>query len=62
MKGTGVSIRSLSCLAAMLSALLHPDGYNEMERETCTVDPGGGKPVPLAPIEILGGFGPAGGY
>ena len=46
---------------ALLSALLHPNGYNEMERETCTEDPGGGKPVPLAPINRRGGSGPATG-
>src|SRR5260370_12368821 len=36
---------------------LHPNGYNEMEREICTEDPGGGKPVPLEPIGRRGGSG-----
>ena len=48
-------------LPALLSALLHPNGYNEMEREICTEDPGGGKPVPLEPIGRGGGSGPARG-
>ncbi len=51
----------LPCPPTLLSALLHPNEYNEMERETCTEDPGGGKPVPLAPINRRGGSGPAAG-
>jgi hypothetical protein len=47
---------------ALLSALLHPNGYNEMERETCTENSGGGNSILLAPIEIHGGSGQARDY
>ena len=61
-EGTASGLLSLlPCPPALLSALLHPNGYNEMERETCTEDPGGGKPVPLEPIDRRGGSGPAAG-
>ena len=49
---------ALSCPRAFLSALLHINGYNEMERETCTENVGDGNPVPLELIEIPGGSGP----